>query len=47
MRANVAECLDVAEDQVSVKATTNERLGAVGAEEGAVAHAVCTIRPTN
>jgi len=45
MRANVAECLDLARDRVSVKATTNEGMGAVGAGEGAVAHAVCTIRP--
>jgi 2-C-methyl-D-erythritol 2,4-cyclodiphosphate synthase len=47
MRANVAECLDLEHDHVSVKATTNERMGAVGAGEGAVAHAVCTIRPRN
>jgi 2-C-methyl-D-erythritol 2,4-cyclodiphosphate synthase len=47
MRANVAECLGLPRDRVSVKATTNEGLGAVGAEEGAVAHAVCTIRATD
>jgi 2-C-methyl-D-erythritol 2,4-cyclodiphosphate synthase len=47
MRDNVATCLDLAPDRVSVKATTNEGMGAVGAGEGAVAHAVCTIRPTN
>jgi 2-C-methyl-D-erythritol 2,4-cyclodiphosphate synthase len=45
MRANVAECLDLSTGQVSVKATTNEGLGAVGHGEGAVAHAVCTLRP--
>jgi 2-C-methyl-D-erythritol 2,4-cyclodiphosphate synthase len=47
MREHVAGCLELASDRVSVKATTNEGMGAVGAGEGAVAHAVCTIRPTN
>jgi 2-C-methyl-D-erythritol 2,4-cyclodiphosphate synthase len=47
MRGNVAGCLDLDRDRVSVKATTNEGMGAVGAGEGAVAHAVCTIRPEN
>ena len=47
MRANVAECLDVSRDCVSVKATTNEGLGAVGNGEGALAHAVCTLRPSD
>lgn len=45
MRANVAAALDLKTDAVSVKATTNEGLGPVGREEGAVAHAVCTVRP--
>lgn len=44
MRENVAGCLDCSIEDVSVKATTNEGLGAVGEEEGAVAHAVCTLR---
>lgn len=47
MRANVAECLYLEHDHVSVKATTNEGMGAVGAEKGAVAHAVCTIQPSS
>lgn len=45
MRANVAAALDLEAGAVSVKATTNEGLGPVGKEDGAVAHAVCTIRP--
>lgn len=45
MRANVADCLGLAREAVSVKATTNEGLGPVGNGEGAVAHAVCTVRP--
>lgn len=44
MRENVAGCLDCSVEDVSVKATTNEGLGAVGREEGAVAHAVCLLR---
>jgi 2-C-methyl-D-erythritol 2,4-cyclodiphosphate synthase len=45
MRVNVAGCLDCSVEDVSVKATTNEGMGAVGEEKGAVAHAVCTLRP--
>jgi 2-C-methyl-D-erythritol 2,4-cyclodiphosphate synthase len=45
MRENIADGLGLDPAAVSVKATTNEGLGAVGAEEGAAAHAVCTIRP--
>lgn len=43
MRKNIARCLDIDVDAVSVKATTNEGLGYVGKGEGAVAHAVCLI----
>jgi len=45
MRANTAGALGMDVGRVSVKATTNEGLGPVGAEEGAVAHAVCTLQP--
>jgi 2-C-methyl-D-erythritol 2,4-cyclodiphosphate synthase len=43
MRRNIASCLDLDLSAVSVKATTNEKLGYVGREEGACAHAVCLI----
>lgn len=46
MRRNIARALDTNPGVVSVKATTNEKLGYVGREEGAVAHAVCMIRST-
>ena len=43
MRRNIARCLDLELNAVSVKATTNEKLGYVGRQEGACAHAVCII----
>lgn len=47
MRKNIAEALDISIDTVSVKATTNEELGFIGSEEGAVAHAVTMIHSDN
>ena len=43
MRRNMAEDLEIAPEQVNVKATTEERLGFTGAEEGIAVHAVCLI----
>jgi len=44
MRKRIADCLGVAEGDVGVKATTNERLGAIGREEGIAALAVALLR---
>ena len=44
MRARIAEIADVAVSRVSVKATTSERLGFTGREEGMAATASATIR---
>lgn len=43
MRKVVAETLGIQEDQVNLKATTEEHLGFSGREEGIAAHAVCLI----
>jgi 2-C-methyl-D-erythritol 2,4-cyclodiphosphate synthase len=43
MRGIIAERLQVAVDAVSVKATTNERMGFAGREEGVCAYAVALL----
>ncbi len=45
MRETVAELLDCSVNQVNIKATTEEKLGFTGAEEGIAAHAVCLLAP--
>lgn len=44
MRVRIAEIIGLSVDQVSVKATTTERLGFTGRREGVAAEAVATIR---
>ena len=43
MRKNIAIALGVGVDCVSVKATTEEKLGFTGAKEGISAHCVCLV----
>ncbi len=43
MRRRLAAGLGVPEDQVNVKATTEEKLGFTGSGEGMAAHAVCLL----
>lgn len=40
MRKNISGLLEIEADDVSVKATTNEKMGFIGREEGVVAYAV-------
>lgn len=44
MRAAIAPLLGIDQDAVSIKATTNEKMGFVGREEGVSAHAVALIQ---
>jgi len=44
IRKNIATILNINIDQVSVKATTSERLGFVGTEEGTKAYAVVLLK---
>ena len=43
MRACLAKVMDTDEENISIKATTSERLGFPGREEGISAYAVCLI----
>ncbi len=43
MRENIAFALNCDKEQINIKATTEEKLGFTGSEEGAAAHAVVLI----
>lgn len=43
MKNCIADICDISADRVNVKATTEERLGFTGREEGIAAHAVCLL----
>lgn len=43
MRKNIASACGIDTDRISVKATTEEKLGFTGAKQGISAHAVCLI----
>lgn len=43
MRASLAKTMGVSEGQINLKATTEERLGFTGREEGIAAHCVCLL----
>ncbi|WP_069651018.1 2-C-methyl-D-erythritol 2,4-cyclodiphosphate synthase [Caloranaerobacter ferrireducens] len=43
MRNNISNILNIPVDDISIKATTTERLGFEGRKEGISAHSVCTL----
>lgn len=43
MKIKLAEAIGISTEDISIKATTNEKLGFIGREEGVVAYAVCLI----
>ena len=43
MRDNVARVLKIHSNQVSIKATTTEKMGFLGAQEGIAAQAICSV----
>jgi 2-C-methyl-D-erythritol 2,4-cyclodiphosphate synthase len=43
MKGHIAKAAGISEEDISIKATTNEQLGFIGREEGVVAYAVCLI----
>jgi len=47
MRANIAAALGITPAQISIKATTSEKLGFVGRKEGATAFAVALLNSIN
>jgi 2-C-methyl-D-erythritol 2,4-cyclodiphosphate synthase len=47
MRKVIAEILEISEDDISIKATTNEKMGFIGREEGLVAYATVLLKSTS
>jgi 2-C-methyl-D-erythritol 2,4-cyclodiphosphate synthase len=44
MRRTIAEALEIPFERVSIKATTNEKMGFIGRSEGIAAYAVCEVK---
>lgn len=47
MKKALAPLMNIAEDDVSIKATTNEKLGYIGREEGVCSYAVALLQKEN
>ena len=46
MKSTLAEDMQIAPADINIKATTTERMGFIGTEEGLAVHAVCLIKAT-
>jgi 2-C-methyl-D-erythritol 2,4-cyclodiphosphate synthase len=43
MKEHIAKAASISEEDISIKATTNEQMGFIGRQEGVIAYAVCLI----
>ena len=43
MKVNISDAIGINDDDISIKATTNETMGFIGRQEGLVAYVVCLI----
>ena len=46
MKKNIAAAIGISEEDISIKATTNEQMGFIGRAEGVVAYAVVLLEKT-
>jgi 2-C-methyl-D-erythritol 2,4-cyclodiphosphate synthase len=46
MKTNIATAIGISEEDISIKATTNEQMGFIGRAEGVVAYAVVLLEKT-
>ena len=44
MQEVLSDCMQIEENQLSIKATTSEKMGFIGAEQGVSAHAVALLK---
>lgn len=47
MKIHLSQAIGITIEDISIKATTNEKMGFIGREEGVVAYAVCLIEKEN
>ena len=44
MKDNISRILDIEEQRISIKATTSEKLGFIGRQEGIATQAIATVK---
>ena len=47
MKKNIAESLEINIEQISIKATTTDKLGFIGSEKGIAAESICLLKYDN